>query len=392
MLDLDLRKYNSKLISDDDIEKQVDENEKIKEKFTNKELSYWMNINTYINEEELETIKNLSKKIKNNCDVFIVIGIGGSYMGSKAVISALSPRYIKRRPEIIFMGKNINPNEYVEVLDYIKDKSIIINVISKSGTTLEPSIAFDLVLNIMKDKYNDDELKERIIITTDEEKGVLRKLVNKEKYLSFNVPSIIGGRYSVFTPVGLLPIAVSGVDIDKLLLGVKKAMEEDLDKAIEYTTVRDILYNKGKSVESFTVYDEKLTYLVEWLKQLYAESHGKEKKGILPIANINTRDLHSMGQFLQEGNNIIFETVIGVKHNKSIYIDKYSCDLNDINNVVLEKVCEAHCNGDTPSSIIWIKELNAENLGRLMQFFMFAAIIGGIKLGVNPFDQPGVRI
>ena len=285
----------------------------------------------------------------------------------------------------------INPNEYNEVFEYIKDKEIAVNVISKSGTTLEPSIAFDLMMKLMSEKYNDEELKKRVIVTTDKETGTLRELVNEKGYQSFVVPTIVGGRYSVFTPVGLLPIAVAGIDIEKLLLGVKDAMQNDLDVAAEYAIVRDIMYGKGKYIESFTIYDEKLMYFAEWLKQLFAESHGKEEKGILPISNINTRDLHSMGQYLQEGKNIIFETVIGVKDNAYIYIDKYKRDLNQINNIALDKVCEAHNNGYTPSSIIWLEKLTEQNLGELMQFFMFATIIGGYLLDINPFDQPGVQ-
>lgn len=391
MMNFDFHTYNKNYISQNETLTYKEKNLSIKKMLTEKELSHWMNIETYVSKEEIKSIKTIAAEIKNNCEVFIVIGIGGSYMGSKAVIEALSPIFDKKKPEIIFFGKNINSNEYVELLEYIKDKDVAVNVISKSGTTLEPSIAFDLILNFMKTKYEEEELKKRIIITTDEKTGTLRQMVNKEGYKSFVVPSIVGGRYSVFTPVGLLPIAVADIDIEKLLLGVKNANEKQLNRAIEYATVRDILYNKGKMIESYTVYDEKLNYLCEWLKQLFAESHGKEMKGILPISNINTRDLHSMGQYLQEGKNIIFETVIGVKKNKLLYIDKYERDLNDLNNMALEKVCEAHCNGYTPSSIIWIDELNEENLGELMQFFMLSAIIGGKLLGINPFDQPGVQ-
>lgn len=391
MLEFDFETYNNKYISVEEKASYKDKIEVIKEKFNSKELEHWLNIKTYIEKEEFTKIKEVAESIRNSCDVFIVIGIGGSYMGSKAVIEALSPIYNRSKPEIIFLGKNINPNEYVEVLEYIKDKEIAVNVISKSGTTLEPSIAFDLVLDLMKNKYDDSELKKRLIVTTDAETGTLRQLVNENNYQSFVVPTIVGGRYSVFTPVGLLPIAVGGVDIEKLLLGVKNAMEKHLVNAMHYAVCRDILYNKGKHIESFTIYDEKLNYVAEWLKQLLAESHGKEGKGILPISNINTRDLHSMGQYLQEGKNVIFETVIGVKNNQTIYIDKYGKDLNQINNMALEKVCEAHNNGPTPSSIIWMKDLNAETLGELMQFFMLATIVGGYLLEINPFDQPGVQ-
>jgi len=391
MLEFDFETYNNKYIS---VEEKASYKEKIdvlKEKFNSDELGHWLNLNTYVEKEEFIKIKKVAEDIKNSCDVFVVIGIGGSYMGSKAVIEALSPIYNRSKPEIIFLGKNINPNEYKEVLDYIKDKDIAVNVISKSGTTLEPSIAFDLILNLMKSKYDEETLKKRLIITTDAQTGALRQMVNEHNYQSFVVPTIVGGRYSVFTPVGLLPIAVAGVDLEKLLLGVKNAMKKQLINAMHYAVCRDILYNKGKYIESFTVYDEKLNFIAEWLKQLLAESHGKEGKGILPISNINTRDLHSMGQYIQEGKNVIFETVIGVKNNMYIYIDKYNKDLNKINNIALEKVCEAHNNGPTPSSIIWMEQLDAETVGELMQFFMLATIAGGFLLGINPFDQPGVQ-
>lgn len=391
MLNFDFETYNNKFIDKTIIDLYRGKVEKIKEKFSGPELSHWTKLDTYITKDEFMSIQSVAKEIREIAEVFIVIGIGGSYMGSEAIIKALTPTYNKQKPEIIFLGKNINPNEYNEVLDYIKDKEIAVNVISKSGTTLEPSIAFDLILKYMQEKYDDAELKKRIVITTDLETGTLRSLVNEKGYQSFVVPTIVGGRYSVFTPVGLLPIAVAGIDIEKLLLGVKDAMQKSLGAAAEYAVVRDVMYSKGKFVESFTIYDEKLMYFTEWLKQLFAESHGKEEKGILPISNINTRDLHSMGQYLQEGKNIIFETVIGIKNNSSLYIDKYKKELNDINNMALEKVCEAHNNGYTPSSIIWLEELNEQNLGELMQFFMFATIIGGYLLDINPFDQPGVQ-
>lgn len=391
MLKFDFKTYNNKYVSEQELNMYQSKIENINDKFKSNELKHWLDINTYVSTEELTQIKEVSNKIRNMCDVFVVIGIGGSYMGSKAVIEALTPTYNKEKPEIIFFGKNINSTEYVEVLEYIKDKEVVVNVISKSGTTLEPSIAFDLIYEEMKKKYTEDELKERVIITTDANTGTLRELVNKENFQSFVVPTIVGGRYSVFTPVGLLPIAVAGINIDELLSGVKNTIDNYIDEANRYAVIRDILYNKDKFIESFTIYDEKLHYFAEWLKQLLAESHGKEKKGILPISNINTRDLHSMGQYLQEGKDIIFETVIGVKNNKSIYIDKYNMDLNDLNNMALEKVCVAHNNGCTPSSIIYIDELDETNLGEIMQFFMLATITGGLLLEINPFDQPGVQ-
>jgi len=391
MLDCELLKYKNENIGDIDVAKYKTINESIIRDFLDGDLSQWLNINTYISTPELEQIKSVSQYIRNNCDVFIVIGIGGSYMGSKAIIEALTPTFNKHNPEIIFFGKNLNPDEYFDLLEYIKGKEVIVNVVSKSGTTLEPSLAFDLMLKIMEEKYDDLALKKRIIVTTDKENGTLRQMVNDRGFTSFVVPSNVGGRYSVFTPVGLLPIAVANIDIDKLLLGAKNAMESHLNEAVLYATVRDIMYNNNKLVESYTIYDEKLTYFAEWLKQLFAETQGKDGKGILPISNINTRDLHSMGQYLQDGSPIIFETVIGVKNNKLLPIDKYQKDLNTINNLALVKVCEAHANGHTPSSIIWMEKLDEENLGAIMQFFMMSAIVGAKQLGVNPFDQPGVQ-
>ncbi len=391
MLKFDFRTYNNKFISDENRDSYISKIEKINGRFHSEELKHWLDINTYVSKEELNDIKSIAQEVRDICDVFIVIGIGGSYMGSKAVIEALTPTYNKRKPEIIFFGKNINPNEYTEVLEYIKGKSVVVNVISKSGTTLEPSIAFDLIYNDMKNRYSSEELKKRVIVTTDANTGTLRQLVKEEGFRSFVVPTIVGGRYSVFTPVGLLPIAVAGINIDELLNGVQNTIDNYLENANEYAVTRDILYNKDKFIESFTIYDEKLHYLAEWLKQLLAESHGKEKKGILPISNINTRDLHSMGQYLQEGKDIIFETVIGVKNNQSLYIDKYKMDLNNLNNMALEKVCMAHNNGYTPSSIIYMDKLNEQNLGELMQFFMLSTIVGGLLLEINPFDQPGVQ-
>ncbi len=391
MLNFDFKKYNNKFLDHSNMHDYDDAIDVIKRRFIQGDLSYWLDAKTYIKDDELSKIKEIANYVRNNADVFVVIGIGGSYMGSKAIIEALSPMYDRGKPEIIFLGKNLNPNEYVETLNHLKDKEIVVNVISKSGNTLEPSIAFDLVYKIMKQKYGEDELQKRVIITTDEEKGKLRELVNIKGYTSLVVPTIIGGRYSVFTPVGMLPIVVSGIDVDKLLIGVRNANNNYFDRAVDYAVVCDVMYKNGKEVESFTIYDEKMMYLGEWLKQLLAESHGKEGKGLLPIVNINTRDLHSMGQYLQDGKDIIFETVLAIKNNATIQLDDYSYDLNGLNNMVVEKVCEAHQNGHTPSSLIWLDVLNEENLGELMQFFMLSTIVGGLLLGINPFDQPGVQ-
>lgn len=390
MINFDFHKYAGNYIKKEDKIEYLDKAREIKSRFVSGDLKYWNRLDTFVSSQELKKIVNISDYIKSNCDVFVVIGIGGSFMGSKAIIEALSPIYNKKSPEIIFLGTNLCSEEMYETINYLKEKEVIVNVISKSGNTLEPSIAFSLIMNLMSDKYEDDELKNRIIVTTDPEKGDLRDLANLKGFVSFTIPEKVGGRFSCLTPVGLLPIAVSGIDIIKLINGARISYER-VDRAIEYAVLRDIMFKKGKVVESFTVYNPKLYYFTEWLKQLFAETQGKDKKGILPIANINTRDLHSMGQFLQEGNSIIFETVIGIDKDKMVALDKYDMELNSINKIALDKVGLAHFNGDTPSLMITIDEKNEETIGELIHFFILSSIIGALIMDVNPFDQPGVQ-
>ena len=348
MLKFDFETYNENFIKKSDLSSYKDKQKKIKLDFLSGDLSQWLSTKTYISEKELKDIKSTAKKIRDICDVFVVIGIGGSYMGAKAVISALEKKNRPRKPEIIFFGNSINAMDYRETLDYIKNKDICVNVISKSGTTLEPSLAFDAVMELMEKKYSESELKDRVFVTTDANKGTLRELVNKKGYKSFVVPDNVGGRYSVLTPVGLLPIAVAGIRIEELLIGAEEAIKNELDDAIKYATIRDILDKKGKSIESYTIYNKRLYYFTEWLKQLFAETQGKDGKGIFPVSNINSRDLHSMGQFLQEGKNIIFETVIGVNDEDDFTVGKYN--LNRLNDIALTSVAQAHKNGYTPSS------------------------------------------
>ena len=311
-------------------------------------------------------------------------------MGAKAVIEALSPTFNRKSPEIIFLGTNLCAEEYQEVFDYIKEREVIVNVISKSGTTLEPTIAYNLIMDIMKTKYNDEELKQRVIVTTDKEKGKLREEVNEKGYTSFVVPDNIGGRFSVLTPVGLLPISVAGINIVKLLNGATESFKR-VDRALEYAIIRDILYHKNKYIESFTVYNPKLMYFTEWLKQLFGETQGKNGKGIYPTSCVNTRDLHSLGQFLQDGSDFVFETVIGIEKDTTIRLDEYDIELNSLNRIALDMVATAHNNGHTPSGIITIDEKNEETMGELIHFFILAAIAGALLLEVNPFDQPGVE-
>lgn len=390
MINFDFHKYILGYIKKEDKVEYLEKAREIKSRFVEGDLRYWNKLDTFVSSQELKRIVNITDYIKSNCDVFLVIGIGGSYMGSKAIIEALSPMYDRKKPEIIFLGTDLCSEDYHETLEYIKDKDIIVNVISKSGTTLEPSIAFSLVMDIMNNKYSEEELKNRIIITTDPEKGDLRELANLKGYVTFTVPSQVGGRFSCLTPVGLLPISVAGINIIKLIEGARNSYER-IDRAIEYAVIRDIFFKKGKIVESFTVYNSKMYYFTEWLKQLFAETQGKDKKGILPISCINTRDLHSLGQFLQEGNSIIFETIIGIDKDVKVTLDKYDMELNSLNNIALDKVALAHSNGDTPSNIITIDEKNESTIGELIHFFILTAIVGALLMDVNPFDQPGVQ-
>ena len=390
MINFDFHKYVGKHVKKEDKIVYLEKAQEIKSRFVDGDLAYLNKLETFVSKEELHKIIETTRYIKNNCDVFVVIGIGGSFMGAKAIIEALSPTFNRKSPEIIFLGTNLCAEEYQEVFDYIKEREVIVNVISKSGTTLEPTIAYNLIMKEMKQKYSDEELKQRIIVTTDKEKGKLREEVNEKGYTSFVVPDNIGGRFSVLTPVGLLPISVAGINIVKLLNGATESYKR-VDRALEYAIIRDILYHKNKYIESFTVYNPKLFYFTEWLKQLFGETQGKGGKGVYPTSCVNTRDLHSLGQFLQDGSDYVFETVIGIEKDVTIRLDEYDMELNSLNKIALDMVATAHNNGHTPSGIITIDEKNEETIGELIHFFILASIAGALLLEVNPFDQPGVE-
>ncbi len=355
---------------------------------TGTDMNDWYNLDKCISEEVLDDVIKTSEYVRKNCDVFLVIGVGGSSLGAKAVTDAFKPYFKNDSPRIIFLGSSLSSKYLEELLDYISDKDVIVNVISKSGTTFETNLYFEYIYNVLKKKYSKEDLIKRIIVTTDARIGELRKLVNKENYKSFVLPSNIGGRYSVLTVVGLLPIAVMGIDVKEMLKGAKTL---DKKKAFDYAIVRDILYNEGKMVESFTVYEPKLASFVEWIKQLFAETQGKDSKGILPVATQNTGDLHSLGQFYQEGSQFLFETVINIDNSTDIYIDKYNQSLDDINKLVANQVAKSHMKNTTYSNFISMDKLTPFNIGQLIYFFEVAAATGGYLLNVNPFDQPGVN-
>lgn len=344
--------------------------------------------NHIISDMEIERIRNISNKIKSNSDILIIIGIGGSFMGSYAIKNIFLSTFKKINTEVIYLGTDLSSKYLSEVLEYIEDKRVSINVISKSGSTLEINLIYKLLKKKLEEKYTKEQLKERIIITTDKEKGILREEANNEGYTSFEIPTDIGGRYSLLTAAHLFPLAVMGLDIENLKKGYLEGIQL-IDEAFHYASLRIDLFNSKKYIENFSIYDNNLYYYTEWIKQLFGESEGKQNKGIFPVSTVNTRDLHSLGQFIQQGNNIIFETVIKIQNIKDVEIQNNS--LNNIKNLVCESVCAAHQKGNTPSILIVLNELNLKTIGELSAFFMLSAAFSAYLFDVNPFDQPGVE-
>lgn len=369
----------------------------------------WIDLPENYDKDEFERILKAAEKIRNNSDVLIAIGIGGSYLGAKAINDALLNSYEKAKPEVIFVGNHLSSLEMYELLEYVKDKDFSINVISKSGTTTEPAIAFRIFKEALENKYSKEEARERIFATTDREKGALKTLATNMEYETFVVPDDVGGRFSVLTAVGLLPLAVAGVDIRKLMEGAKferkLALEREFEEnaELQYAAIRNILYRKGKEIEILVNYEPKLRNVAEWWKQLYGESEGKGEKGLFPVSVGFTTDLHSLGQMIQDGPKNIFETVISVKQPKiDIEIKKDEEDLDGLNylagktvDYVNKKACEAtieaHVTGKVPNIVLEIEKIDEYNLGRLLYFFEYAVGVSGYVLGVNPFDQPGVE-
>lgn len=390
-----------------------DLNEKAKDE---NEFVGWLKLPSSYNRKEFAKIKKAAKRIRKDSEVLVVIGIGGSYLGARAVIESLTsnfanmfPDILRKSPQIFFVGNSISPNYINELIDCIGDKDISINVISKSGTTTEPAIAFRIFREYMESKYGADEASKRIYVTTDKKRGALKQLADEEEYETFVIPDNVGGRFSVLTPVGLLPIAVAGIDIDKLMEGAKNAQFNYADSSIKYNqcyryaVARNILYKNDKNIEILANYEPKLHYFTEWWKQLYGESEGKDQKGIFPAGVDLSTDLHSMGQYIQDGRRNLFETVINVEKSRTdikIKRDEDNVDglnfianktMDYVNKKAMQGTIEAHVEGGVPNIVINISELNEETIGELIYFFELACAISGSILGVNPFDQPGVE-
>ena len=376
----------------------------------------WIDLPVNYDKDEFERIKKAAAKIQSDSEVLLVIGIGGSYLGARAAIEFLRHNFynmvdksIRKTPEIYYVGNNISSTYVKHLIDVIGDRDFSINVISKSGTTTEPAIAFRVFKKMIEEKYGKDEAAKRIYATTDKARGALKNLATEQGYETFVVPDDIGGRFSVLTAVGLLPIAASGADLDKLMEGAasgrKRALEADFEEndALQYAALRNILLRKGKNVEIVANYEPSLHYVSEWWKQLYGESEGKDQKGIFPAAVDLTTDLHSMGQFIQDGARMMFETVINIETPQcEVLIEEEAVDLDGLNYLAgksmdfvnksaMNGTILAHTDGNVPNFIVNVPEQNEFYLGELFYFFEFACGVSGYLLGVNPFNQPGVE-
>ena len=376
----------------------------------------WVDLPETYDKDEFARIKKAAEKIKNDSEVLVVIGIGGSYLGAKAAIEFLShsfynnlPKDKRKTPEIYFAGTNMSGVYLQHLIDVVGDRDFSVNVISKSGTTTEPAIAFRVFKKMLEEKYGKEEAAKRIYATTDKEKGALKTLATAEGYETFVVPDNVGGRFSVLTAVGLLPIAAAGIDIDDLMAGAKDAMNDfanknmDENQALQYAAVRNILHRKGKDLELMVNYEPRVHYLAEWWKQLFGESEGKEGKGLYPTSADFSADLHSLGQYIQQGQRLFFETVVSIGKPEVEFViesDKENLDglnfiagktLDYVNKKATDGVILAHVDGNVPNLGVNIPEATPYHLGYTFYFFEKACGVSGYLLGVNPFDQPGVE-
>ena len=373
----------------------------------------WVDLPVNYDKDEFERIKKAAKKIQSDSQVLIVIGIGGSYLGARAAIEfCKSQNYnviAKDTPQIFFSGNSISSSALCELVEICKDKDFSVNVISKSGTTTEPAVAFRIFRELLETKYGKTEASKRIYVTTDRAKGTLKELSDREGYETFVVPDDVGGRYSVLTAVGLLPIAVSGCDIDSMMKGAQAAREAYCDSNLDnndcykYAAIRNILYRKGKAVEMMVAYEPDYTMMNEWFKQLFGESEGKDGKGLFPASAVFSTDLHSMGQYIQDGERLLFETAVVFdkpKHAITIQEDAENADglnflagktMDFVNRKAFEGTLLAHCDGGVPNVVLELPEMNEFEFGYLVYFLEKACAVSGYVLGVNPFNQPGVE-
>ena len=382
----DFKTYTYNFINKEQYETIYKEKDNWFQKLSNSEMTGWMR---EIDSSVVDRIKRTANYIKNHYDCLVVIGIGGSFLGSYAFHKIFQKYFNDNSYEVIYAGTTLSSEYLDELLIYLNNKNFCLNVISKSGTTLETSITYKVIKDLLKRKYGEEGLIDHIILTTDKEKGALRQEANEKGYVSFEIPKDIGGRYSFVTPAHLLPLALN-YDIDKIIDGYYDGKRYS-DKAFEYALTRRLLFNNNKVIENYCVYEEKLSYFTEWLKQLFGETEGKEGVGIYPTSSVHTRDLHSLGQFIQEGHKVIFETFIKIK-NSSYYISYKGKELQEINNSVLDSVIRAHYSGKVPCLEIEIEELTVEKVASLIYFFQLSAAFSGLLFGVNPFNQPGVEV
>ena len=386
MIKYDFKTYTRNYFTEEEYNEVLSKKIDIINKLKNSNMNGWTK---EIDAATISKIKETSSFIKKNFDCLVVIGIGGSFLGSYAFDKMFRKYFDDDKFEIIYAGTTLSSKHLEELIKYLRNKNFCINVISKSGTTMETSITYKLLKDTLKRKYTEEELKNHIIVTTDKDKGKLREEVNEMGYTSFIIPDDIGGRYSFITPAHLLPLAVN-YNIDEIIDGYYHG-KRLLDVAYEYAATRYLLYKHGKVVENFTVSEENMSYFSEWLKQLFGETEGKNGVGILPTSTVFTRDLHSLGQFIQEGNQILFETFIKVTETNN-YIEYNKEDLSTINNIVIDSVIRAHSKGNVPCLEIEMDELTEENIGILIYFFQLSAAFSGYLFGVEPFNQPGVEV
>lgn len=371
----------------------------------------WVDWILNYDKNEFEKIKEVANKVSDKAEVLLVCGIGGSYLGARAGIEMIQGLYAKNKTEVIFVGNSFSSTYLSQVIEYIKDKSVVLNVISKSGTTTETALAFRILKKFMEERYGKEECKTRIIATTDKSRGTLKALADKEGYVTFVIPDDIGGRYSVITPVGLLPMAIMGIDIDEIFKGLKAAYtdlnEESLEKnaAYQYAVSRRILQNQGKDAEMLVTYEPQMTLVGEWWKQLFGESEGKEEKGILPTSATFSTDLHSLGQFIQEGKKVLFETLLLVEKPAEDLIFPYDDNNDDgmnylsgksidwVNKMAMQGTLEAHeITGKVGNLIITMEDTSAHTFGYMCYFFFISCAMTCYLLDINPFNQPGVEV